>query len=295
MARHVADVAAALNVMTGVDPDDAATAKSDGRIEDDYTAFLDPNALQGARIGVARQFLGRDPDVDWVLEASVAALEKAGATVVDIEMPDWLLRMRGDLYWTVREREFRAQIPEYLRTLGPEYPKTIEDLIEGSNALTAPSPEGYIPNSSRWTRFRSERDSGTLEDYDYLAVQEHGLEMVRAMVSGVMAADRLDAIVYPTATRRPAKSDDDPPAAVAGGSAAVASLMASPTNLANLTGYPDLIVPAGFTSGGLPVTLSFLGEAFSEGRLLALGYAFEQATKAHRLPRHTPPLPGESF
>ena len=281
--------------MAGVDPSDEATRKSQGHVEDDYTAFLDPNALGGTRIGVARQFLGQDPDVDWVLEASLAALEKAGATVVDIELPEWLLQMRGDLYWTIREREFRAQIPEYLQTLGPDYPKTIDDLIEGTNELMSPSPEGYIPNSSRWIRFRSERDSGSLEDYQYLSVHEHGLEMVRAMVSGVMAEERLDAIVYPTATRRPSKSDDDPPAAVAGGSAAVASLMASPTNLANLTGYPDLIVPAGFTSGGLPVTLSFLGEAFSEAKLLGLGYAFEQATKAHRLPRHTPPLPGESF
>ena len=66
------------------------------------------------------------------------------------------------------------------------------------------------------------------------------------------------------------------------------------TNLANLTGFPDLIVPAGFTGDRLPVTISFLGPAFSEPRLLALGYSFEQATRARRLPRHTPPLPGEA-
>jgi len=65
--------------------------------------------------------------------------------------------------------------------------------------------------------------------------------------------------------------------------------------LANLTGFPDLIVPAGFTARGLPVTISFLGTAVSEPRLLALGYAFEQRTKARRLPATTPPLAGEHF
>ncbi|HUU32921.1 MAG TPA: hypothetical protein VMW48_02595, partial [Vicinamibacterales bacterium] len=65
------------------------------------------------------------------------------------------------------------------------------------------------------------------------------------------------------------------------------------SNLANLSGFPDLIVPAGFTSDRLPVGIAFVGPAFSEGKLIGLGYAFEQATKARRLPAHTPVLPGE--
>jgi amidase len=65
--------------------------------------------------------------------------------------------------------------------------------------------------------------------------------------------------------------------------------------LANLSGFPDLIVPAGFTGRGLPVSISFLGPAFSEARLLALGYAFEQRSRALRLPAETPPLPDERF
>ena len=77
------------------------------------------------------------------------------------------------------------------------------------------------------------------------------------------------------------------PPDVPGGAATEAS------NLANLSGFPDLIVPAGFTSDDLPVGLSFLGPAFSEPRRLALGYSFEQMTKTRRLPVHTPRLPGE--
>ena len=89
--------------------------------------------------------------------------------------------------------------------------------------------------------------------------------------------------------------DADPPPQLVGGSALTATLSSTPTNIASLAGFPDLAVPAGFTTSGLPVALSFLGRAFSEPRLLALGYAFEQRTTAWRLPRHTPPLPGEGL
>ena len=296
MARHVYDIAAALNVMVGVDLTDPATEKSKGKFEHDYTQFLKNDALNGARIGIARQFLGHDPDVDWIVEASLGAMQNAGAKIIDIEIPAWLLRTRADLYWTVRQREFKFQIEEYLQTLGPGFPKNISDLVRRSGNLVAPSKEGFIPNPSRWNLLKREENSGSLEDYDYLAVHNHGLPLTRAIISGILVKHRLDAIVYPTSPRRPTRSDADPPPASASGSSAlVASLMTSPTNLANLTGFPDLIVPAGFTSGGLPVTISFLGAAFSEPRLLALGYSFEQSTGAHRLPIYTPQLPGETI
>ena len=92
MARHVYDVAAALGVMTGIDPGDDATLKSEGRFETDYTQYLDADALNGARFGIARDFLGQDADVDWVIEASLEVIRDAGATVVDVHLPEWLLR-----------------------------------------------------------------------------------------------------------------------------------------------------------------------------------------------------------
>jgi amidase len=134
---------------------------------------------------------------------------------------------------------------------------------------------------------KREEESGTLEDYDYLAVRDHVLPLMRAMVEGVMSKEKLDAIVYPTSPRRPGRTNEDP------NPGAPSPLNA--TNIANLTGFPDLIVPAGFTGRGLPIGLSFLGVAFSEARLLALGYAFEQATHAIRTPVQAPPLPGETI
>jgi amidase len=287
MARHVADIAVALGLMTGVDPADAATKKSEGRFDTDYSKYLNAGALKGARIGVLRDFMGQDQDVDWVVESALAAMRAAGATLVDVRFPKWLLDVKGEFYTAVRYPEFPVQIAEYLKTLRPGFPRTLEDLIAGAEKVAAPRPDGAGPNAPRWTLFKRELASGTLTDPRYVAVHEHGLAMVRTIVDGAFAANTLDALVYPTASRRPELINAPPD--VPGGGAA------SGSNLANLTGYPDLIVPAGFTIDRLPVGLSFVGPAFSEGRLLGLGYAFEQATRARRRPVHTPALPGESI
>ena len=281
MARHVYDVAAALGVMTGVDPADGATAASRDRFETDYTRYLDADALAGARIGVARDFLGQDGDVDWVVEASLDVMREAGATLVDVRLPRWLLEASGDFYTVVRYREFRAQIEEYLATLEPRFHASLADLVKRSVRLTSPA-DGAGHNPGRWRLMRQEDASGELSDAEYRAVVEHGLPMVRTVIRGLMDADDLAAIVYPTSPRRPGRVDVAPAPTGGGGPSA--------TRYANLTGFPDLIVPAGFTGDGLPVGLSFLGRAFDEPRLLALGYAFEQATRARRLPTHTPPL-----
>src|SRR5262249_59991768 len=87
MARNVYDVAVALGIMTGVDPADPATQKSEGTFQTDYTRELRSDALKGARIGVARDFLGADADVDWVVEASLGAMRTAGGTVVEVRSP----------------------------------------------------------------------------------------------------------------------------------------------------------------------------------------------------------------
>jgi amidase len=284
MARNVYDVAAALSVMTGIDPADQATVQSKGRIGIDYTEHLDVAALDGARIGIARDFLDQDSEVDWIIEASLDVMRGAGATVVTVRFPQWLLDANGELYTAVRHREFRVQIAEYLATLKPEYPKTLAQLIEQATRMTAPNDNGQ-PNPGRWSLMRLEEDSGDLDDPEYQAVREHGLALVRSFIDGLLESKKLDAIVYPTSPRRPSRIDAD--------SSSRGTRSVSPIRLANLSGFPDLVVPAGFTGNGLPVGISFLGTAFSEPKLLALGYAFEQVTKARRLPINTPSRPDE--
>jgi amidase len=287
MARSVYDVAALLSVIAGVDAADTTTRLGDGRGMADYTQSLKADALKGARLGIARDFLGQDPDVDWVMEASLDTMRKQGATIVDVRIPKWLLEAKGEYYNAIRYPEFVVQIHDYLATLGPKYPKNINELIDRARRVNAPRPDGAGPNPGRWSLMVREAASGTPKDYQYTSVRDHGLPLVRAVIEGILAADQLDAIIYPTASRRPAliAAPPEPP----GGAANTGS------NLANLTGFPDLIVPAGYTTDDLPVAMSFLGTAFSEARLLAIGYSFEQATKARRLPGHTPLLPGNSI
>ena len=283
MARSVYDVAAMLGALVGVDPADPATAASEGQTLADYTAVLDATALEGARIGVARQFMGGDAEVDWIVDAALETMREGGATIVDVTLPEWLIAVKGSWYTTIRWREFRQQIPDYLAALGPEYPKSLADLVDRSHDIVSRTDAGGTPNPVRWRLFEDEEASGSTDDYEYRAMHEHGLALVRDLVNGVLADHELDAIVYPTSPSRPARIDGEGPV----------SEVPSATNLANLTGFPDLIVPAGFTTDGLPVGISFLGPAFSEARLLGLGYAFESRAPARRDPVTTPPLPGE--
>jgi len=149
MARNVADVAVALGVMTGVDPADEATKKSEGRFERDYTKHLNAGALKGARIGIARDFMAQDAEVDWVVEAALQALRGAGATVVDVRFPKWLLDAKGEFYTAVRYPEFPVQVAAYLATLKAGFPRTLAEMIERSDRLTAMRPDGAGPNPPR--------------------------------------------------------------------------------------------------------------------------------------------------
>ncbi|MDZ7778551.1 MAG: amidase family protein [Gemmatimonadota bacterium] len=282
MARHVSDIAHTLNAIAGSDAADEATSDADERRADDYTASLDAEALDGARIGIARDFMGQDSEVDWIVESALHTMRDAGATIVEVRYPQWLLDVKGEWYTTIRWPDFRAQIPDYLATLDPEYPKSLAEMVERSREITSLTSDHGGPNPTRWTLLENEERSGTTDDPDYVTMREHGLPLVRGIVEGLFAGHELDAIVYPTSPTRPGL--------VSGGGGGGGP---SPTNIANLTGFPDLIVPAGFTSDRLPVGISFFGTAFSEPRLLALGYAFEQLTRARRSPVHTPPLEGE--
>jgi amidase len=201
MARSVYDVAAMLSVIAGVDPADAATKAGEGRSVADYTQSLKADALTGARIGIARDFLGQDTDVDWAMESSLETMRKRGATIVEVRLPKWLLDAKGEYYNAIRYPEFVVQIADYLKTLGPKYPKNITELIERARQLNAPRPDGASPNPVRWSLMVRESTSGTLSDYQYTSVRDHGLPLVRAILDGILKSNNIDAIAYPTASR----------------------------------------------------------------------------------------------
>lgn len=298
MARTVTDAAIALGVMAGDDPSDPATL--DGQSFEDYTQFLDPNALQGARIGVSRDFLGGNPEVDRIVEDALATMTEVGATVVDADFPQSVIDAAnyGTFLDPIVQSEFLPQIEAYLQTLDDEYPETLAELIDASLDPELVNSETPV-NPNRIAVYQDSLETGGLSNPEYLETiaQISGL---RAEILSVLAADDLDAIVYPTVACPPS------PITTADGSAIddptyfcdLDNIAGDPYRagyLANVTGFPDITVPAGFTEQELPIGLSFFGPAYSEPTLVGLGYSFEQATQVRRPPATTPPLPGEEF
>ncbi len=279
--------------MAGSDPADASTNQSVGKVETDYTKFLKVGSLKGARIGIGRDFSGRDPETIRITEESIATLKRLGAVIVDpITYPDYLLQIKQPLFTLIRNSEFKALIADYLKTLKPGYPRTLDELIaKASDPKTGyRSPEKLV--GLKYTA----SVALDLNDPVYLAAKNEGLLALKSGLQAVFAKDQLDAIVYPT-TNRPASliKSSDAPAGGADGAGAGIGGGESAALFADESGSPEIIVPAGMTKDGLPVTISFLGQPYSEPKLLGYAYDFDQATRARVLPKNTPALPGDTI
>ncbi len=294
MTRTVKDAAITLGFMTGVDPNDPVTFQSEGKFYEDYTQFLNLNALQGARIGVARDFFGGNAEVDAAIESAIATLADLGATVVDdIRVPQAVFDLRGTypnpggVWPTINYTEFKVQIAEYLETLGEEYPKTLEEIVALSQSLT--NSDTPVSQQTITTLLEPALATGGLSDPAYIDAKENGAPFITSSILNLFDSNNLDAIIYPTsrcpASPFPGVVDPD----------FVCNPGPSATNLANITGFPDIQVPAGFTSDGLPISISFFGRSFNEPTLLAFSYAFEQTTNFRRPSPLAPALPGETI
>lgn len=169
---------------------------------------------------------------------------------------------------------------EYLKTSGPGYPKSFDEVVARSNDTAT----HYRSPEKAYALEYTASKALTLDDPSYLAVKNEALAAVKAAIDRAFTKYRLDAMVYPT---MPMTAD---PIVYEPDSQRGSSWIGSPTTLANGTGYPDLIVPAGMTKDGLPVTISFFGPVWSEPKLLGYGYDFEPATHAISLPKYAPAL-----
>ena len=293
MARSVTDIAVALGIMAGSDTDDPTTLGDGRRSYDDYTQFLDEEALRGARIGVARDFFGGNPEVDALMEASIRAMRESGATIVDpvrfeVDFLDFVQRNGSGIRSRINA-EFQPGLEDYLATLEEGYPRTLAEVIaiyESPQVVHSALPV----NPGLIALHRRNLEIGGLDNPGYVRAIQNDLPRVRRTVLEIMERHRLDALIYPT-SRCPA----GPIHTVEEDLGRVCEPGPSATNLSSYSGFPDLQVPAGFTSGGLPGTVSFLGRAFSEPELIGYAFAFEQATGHWRLPPLVPPLPGETF
>jgi len=268
MARTVRDAAILLGVATGVDGADPATAASAGRSHADYTQFLDPAGLRGARIGVVRARFGFDDRVDRVMEDALTAMREAGAVIVDeVEIPNQ--QDLGQLEGDVLSYEFKADLNAYLGALGPSAPiRSLEDAIR-FNEEHADREMPYFAQEE----FIAAQARGPLTEKAYLDAVERTRRLSGPEgIDAAMDAHTLDALVAPT-----------------GGPAWVTDWIngdhfsGGSSGTAARAGYPNITVPAGFVMG-LPVGISFFGRAWSEPALLRFAFAFEQATRARRPP-----------
>jgi amidase len=272
MATSVADAAALLSVLAAADPDDSA-ADHPGVL--DYLAFLDPAALEGARIGIWRAAsAGADAATEALLEEAVDCLRVLGAIVVDpVDLPD--IDRVTEPEFDALNYEFKHGINAYLKYLAAfagssdlELPGTLADLIE-FNERNAPF---VLARFGQEIFQAAQATSGDLADPIYLELRGAASFLARTAVETPVIEHHLDAIFSMTAN--PAWLTDY----ILGDHSVFGT-----SRPGAVSGWPTISVPFGYVRG-LPVGVTLLGPRWSEPRLLALAYAFEQATNSRRAP-----------
>jgi Asp-tRNA(Asn)/Glu-tRNA(Gln) amidotransferase A subunit family amidase len=274
LTRTVTDAARLLDVMAGYDPADPITAFSVGRIPETYTHLLRADALKGARIGVMMNMFGdaeRHQAVNTVMEDVIARMASLGAVVARFDLPEY-----DKLSAVVSTFQYEARIvmERYFESLGPSAPiRSFDELVARNNSLVQKILE-------------SER--AVVDGMGSPAYKERTLnrDKLRLALAKRMADSKLDAVLYPLQKILVAPVT------------AVDQLERNGT-LSNGTGFPAVTFPGGFSRPaasaplGVPVGAELLGRDYSEAKLLAYAYAFEQAFHVRKPPPSTPPLPGE--
>ncbi|MBS3937135.1 MAG: amidase [Peptococcaceae bacterium] len=252
IARTVVDAAIMLGAMVGVDDTDPVTITQIGHEVEDYLADLSLDALQGARLGLVRQyFASLDAPRAAIYDSTIAALTRLGAVIVEVD--EYASQAKqGD--YKVLLYEFKPNINAYLAKTGPFVPvHSLADVID----FNSRDPAVRL-KYGQTVLAESLETSGTLTEAEYItSLQENRLYCREQGVDLALTRDRLDALVFP-------------------GNAGC--------GIAAKAGYPSVTVPAGYTAEGRPVGLTFTGTAYSEHRLIKLAYAFEQNTKARIAP-----------
>jgi amidase len=272
MGRCVADVAILLGAMTGVDSRDPVTEEGKSKAHTDYTQFLDPKGLKGARIGVVRNLFGFDERVDEITDASIEIMRKNGAEIVDpTEIPTAKELWETEL--VVLHHEFKADLNAYLAGLGPDAPvKSLEEVIE----FNEDNREKTMPIFGQDLMLEAQ-EKGPLDSPEYIEALEKCQKLAKIEgLDPVLKDKKLDAVIAPSGG--PAWLTDH----VTGDHFSGGS-----SSLAAVSGYSSITVPSGYIHG-LPIGTSFIGGAYQESVLVRLAYSFEQASLIRKPPAFRP-------
>ena len=273
MGRTVTDVALLMNALAGVDARDPAGAAAANKTPSDYAAFLKADALKGKRIGVLRQAMGSHPDTDAAAERAIGVLKSQGAELSDVKIATY--NKWSDAEFTVLLYEFKDGLNTYLKDSGSPH-ASLEALIAYNKA----NAQRVMPFFGQEI-FERAQAKGPLTDKAYLKARDDARRWAgKEGLIAALDANKLDAIIAPTLP--PAWPTDlvlgDHFIPAYGG-----------LSMAAVAGTPSITVPMG-EAHGLPLGLTFMARPYAEGELLALAYAFEQATKARKPPQFTPTL-----
>jgi amidase len=287
MARSVTDMAILLDVIAGADPEDPATARSNGRIAKTYTAALNKDGLKGARLGVLRQVFNAkvaDPKIVANFERTIAELKGAGAEIVDpFVVPE--------LDTIPRPPQTQARFKDDLTRFIAKHPGIPFPSVQAIADSRLAHPLHQPGLESAAAAQPVDRDAETIEG----AKNE---QRYREAFARALDAARVDALVFPTWAQLPAINGDrntqiaeDPQPAPHAGPTHLGSSL---TFVGSMLQWPALSVPNGFLGAGLPVGLQILGRAWDEAKIIRYAYAYEQATHYRKPPPSTPPLTSSS-
>ena len=261
MARTVHDAAILLGVLAAIDSNDTVTEESRGKSFTGYTKFLDINALNGKRIGVEKKKQGTNKYVNALFEETLELLKKQGALIIEIDYLDEINSLSNSEF-EVLQFEFKEGLNGYLASANSKV-KNLNDVIKFNN-----DNEDKAMPYFKQELLESSNAKTDLDDKKYLEALEKSHFTSKNILNAIFREKKLDAICG--ITMGPTCSIDT----IYGDRWGEYSL----TTPAAISGFPHITVPCG-TVYNLPVGLSFFGTPYTENTLIAIGYAYEQASK----------------
>jgi Asp-tRNA(Asn)/Glu-tRNA(Gln) amidotransferase A subunit family amidase len=262
LARSMIDLVTVLDATVGGDPADPQTVATESHVPTSFRAHLKDNSLEGARLGLLVDYLQAAApfgEVSQVVRDALLKMAANGAEIPEIQI-EGLEELRKTT--SVIDMEFKSDLNGYLELSGAPV-KSLAEILDSGR---------YHERLEERFRRSENVEENSSEYFDRLARRE---DLARLLLETMTTHD-LDALVYPTLRTKPELVGENQSGSLCHFSAH--------------SGMPAISLPAGFTPDGIPVGVELLARPFQEGRLIELGFAWEQAAKPRRPPPLTPSL-----